>query len=151
MPTIWQVLCQVLKTYEVPAFRDLYIQMRRDSSMNIYQIYRMVMSAIEKTRAELGRKASCYWVGVNVLYRMVSNKVTFEQIPEGTEGQAIDITKEKYSSQKKWQMVRSWGGNISGVFEGSKEASVLEMKWASREIIEDEVREILGSQIMRAL
>lgn len=38
---------------------------------------------------------------------MVSNKVTFEQIPEGTEGQAIDITKEKYSSQKKWQMVRS--------------------------------------------
>lgn len=45
----------------------------------------MVMSAMEKPTAELGRKANWCWVGVTVLYRMVSNNVTIEPRPEGTE------------------------------------------------------------------
>lgn len=56
----------------------------------------MVMSAIEKTKAKLGRKATWCWVGVTVLYRMVSNKVTFEE-----RLQALEITKGKEHSRQK--------------------------------------------------
>lgn len=76
------------------------------------------MSAIEKTRAEIGRKANCCWVGINVGFGMVSNKVTFEQRPGGTEGQDLDITKGRPFQRKgspiakilKWEHIWSvWG------------------------------------------